>query len=164
MIQTFEDLCIYVYATVDALFQAYVQPHDRRPGPHSQFSDSEVITLTLVAELVSLDDETVFLDYVARNQIVLQSDPVGEVSAMLPTLARVTLATFQYDRSDDTRTTSPTGSHPFCKIEQPALHEQLCNAQSGKVALPFYRKTEALSSLVNIHDKDLVGVYWWCGR
>jgi len=71
MIQTFEDLCTYVYVTVDALFQAYVQPHDRRPGPHSQFSDSEVITLTLVAELVSLDDETVFLDYVARNHRAL---------------------------------------------------------------------------------------------
>ena len=37
--------------------------------------------------------------------------------------------------------------HPFCKIEQPALHGQLCNAESGKVALQFYRKTEALSSL-----------------
>ena len=71
MIQTFEDLCTYVYVTVDALFQAYVQPHDRRPGPHSQFSDSELITLTLVAELVSLDDETVFLDYVARNHRAL---------------------------------------------------------------------------------------------
>ena len=35
--------------------------------------------------------------------------------------------------------------HPFCKIEQPALHAQLCNAESGKAALQFYRKTEALS-------------------
>jgi hypothetical protein len=32
MIQTFEDLCTYVYVTVDALFQTYVQPHDHRPG------------------------------------------------------------------------------------------------------------------------------------
>jgi hypothetical protein len=71
MIQTFEDLCTYVYVTVDELFQAYVQPHDQRPGPRSPFTDSEVITLTLVAELVSLDDETVFLDYVARNHRAL---------------------------------------------------------------------------------------------
>src|ERR671927_1545959 len=67
MIQTFEDLCTYVYVTVDELFQTYVQPYDQRHGPRSPFTDSEVITLTLVAELVSLDDETVFLDYVARN-------------------------------------------------------------------------------------------------
>lgn len=71
MIQTFEDLCIHVYVPVDALVQTYVQPHDHRPGPRSRFSDSEVITLTLVAELVSLDDETVFLDYVARNHRAL---------------------------------------------------------------------------------------------
>ncbi len=71
MIQTFEDLCTSVYVTVDALFQTYVQPHDHRPGPRSLFSDSEVITLTLVAELVSLDDETVFLAYVARNHRAL---------------------------------------------------------------------------------------------
>jgi hypothetical protein len=60
-------LCTYVYVTVDELFQTYVQPHDHRPGPRSPFTDSEVIALALVAELVSLDDETVFLDYVARN-------------------------------------------------------------------------------------------------
>ena len=67
MIQTFEDLCTSVYVTVDEVFQTYVQPHDQRPGPRSPFTDSEVITLTLVAELVSVDDETVFLDYVNRN-------------------------------------------------------------------------------------------------
>ena len=71
MIQTFEDLCTYVYVTVDEIFQTYVQPHDQRPGPRSPFTDSEVITLTLVAELVSLDDETVFLDDVARNHRAL---------------------------------------------------------------------------------------------
>src|ERR687885_2966760 len=67
MIHTFEDLCTYVYVTVDELFQTYVQPHDHRPGPRSTLSDSEVITLSLVAEIVGLDDETVFLDYGARN-------------------------------------------------------------------------------------------------
>jgi hypothetical protein len=67
MIQTFEDLCTYAYVTVDELFKTSVLPHDHRPGPRSSFSDSELITLTLVAEFVGLDDETVFLDYVARN-------------------------------------------------------------------------------------------------
>ena len=67
MIQTFEDLCTYAYVTVDELFQASVLPHDHRPGPRATFSDSEVITLTLVAEIVGLDDETVFLDDVNRN-------------------------------------------------------------------------------------------------
>jgi hypothetical protein len=71
MIQTFEDLCTYAYVTVDELFQASVLPHDHRPGPRSTFSDSEVITLTLVAEIVGLDDEAVFLDYVARNHRAL---------------------------------------------------------------------------------------------
>ena len=71
MIQTFEDLCTYAYVTVDELFQASVLPHDHRPGPRATFSDSEVITLTLVAEIVGLDDETVFLDYVARNHRTL---------------------------------------------------------------------------------------------
>ena len=71
MIQTFEDLCTYVYVTVDELVQTSVQPHDNRPGPRSTFSDSEMITLSLVAEIVGLDDETVFLAYVARNHRAL---------------------------------------------------------------------------------------------
>ena len=68
MIQTFEDLCTYAYVTVDALFQTFVLPHDHRPGPRSTFSDREVITLTLVAASVGLDDETVLLDDGARHQ------------------------------------------------------------------------------------------------
>jgi hypothetical protein len=71
MIQTFEDLCTYAYVIVDELFQVSVLPYDHRPGPRSTFTDSELITLTLVAELVGLDDETVFLDYVARNHLAL---------------------------------------------------------------------------------------------
>jgi len=71
MIQTFEDLCTYVYVTVDDVFQASIQPADQRPGPRSSFTDSELLTLTLVAELVGLDDETVFLNYVARTHHAL---------------------------------------------------------------------------------------------
>jgi hypothetical protein len=71
MIQTFEDLCTYVYVTVDELSQSVIQPHDHRPGPRSAFTESELITLALVAELLGLDDETVFLDDVARNHRAL---------------------------------------------------------------------------------------------
>jgi hypothetical protein len=71
MIQTFADLCTYVYVVVDELYQAVAAPHDHRPGPASAFSDSEVITLTLVAELLGLDEEKGFLAYVARNHRAL---------------------------------------------------------------------------------------------
>jgi len=71
MIQTFEDLCTSVYVIVDDVFQTYIQPHDHRPGPRSSCTDSELLTLTLVAELVGLDDETVFLHYVDRTHRAL---------------------------------------------------------------------------------------------
>lgn len=71
MIHTFADLCTYAYVIVDELYHALAAPHDRRPGPRSQFSDSEVITLTLVAELLGLDEESAFLRYLARNHPTL---------------------------------------------------------------------------------------------
>ncbi len=46
-------------------------PHDHRPGPRSEFSDSEVITLTVVAELLGLDEESASLRYLARNRPTL---------------------------------------------------------------------------------------------
>lgn len=67
MIHSFEDLCTYVYVLVDDLYQTLVAPYDHRPGPDSIFSDSEVITLTLVAELIGMDREKPFLSYVSRN-------------------------------------------------------------------------------------------------
>src|SRR5215211_6895016 len=67
MIADFADLCTYVYVLVDELYQVLAAPHDARPGPRSAFSDSEVITLTVVAELLGLDEESAFLRYLARN-------------------------------------------------------------------------------------------------
>ncbi len=58
MIQTFEDLCTYCYAIIEDIYREVVAPHDHRPGPAPGFTDAEVITLTLVAELVGLDAET----------------------------------------------------------------------------------------------------------
>ncbi len=71
MIEDFADLCTYVYVIVDALYQLVVAPHDHRPGYRSDFSDSEVITLTLVAELIGMDEEQAFLAYVKRNHRAL---------------------------------------------------------------------------------------------
>ena len=71
MIEDFADLCTYVYVIVDELYQLVVAPHDHRPGYRSEFSDSEVITLTLVAELSGRDEEQAFLAYVKRNHRAL---------------------------------------------------------------------------------------------
>jgi len=67
MIEDFVDLCTSVYVLVDTLYQRLAAPYDQRPGPRSAFSDSEVITLTLVAELLGLDEECAFLAYVDRH-------------------------------------------------------------------------------------------------
>jgi hypothetical protein len=71
MIEDFADLCTDVYVIVDERYQLVVAPHDHRPGYRSEFSDSEVITLTLVAELIGMDEEQAFLAYVRRNHHAL---------------------------------------------------------------------------------------------
>ena len=71
MIADFAELCTYLYVLVDELYQALAAPHDQRPGPRSEFSESEVITVTLVAELLGLDAETKCLAYVQRNHRAL---------------------------------------------------------------------------------------------
>ncbi len=48
-----------------------MDPLDRRPGPAAECTDSEVITLTVVAELVGLDEEDAFPAYVGRNHRAL---------------------------------------------------------------------------------------------
>lgn len=71
MIQTFADLCLHVFVAVDDLYRQVVAPYDHRPGPRSAFSDSEVITVTLLAELLGLDTETGFLAYLDRHHRAL---------------------------------------------------------------------------------------------
>jgi len=68
MIQTFEDLCTYCYAIIEDIYREVVAPHDHRPGPAPGFTDAEVITLTLVAELVGLDAETQMHGYIRREK------------------------------------------------------------------------------------------------
>lgn len=67
MIGDFVDLCTYVYVVTDEVYQRVVAPYDTRPGPRSDFSDSELLTVSLVAELVGLDAETRCLAYLRRN-------------------------------------------------------------------------------------------------
>ncbi len=71
MIRGFVDLCTEAYVVIDDLYRAYLAPLDQRPGPKAACTDSEVITLTVVAELVGLDEEVAFLAYVGRNHSAL---------------------------------------------------------------------------------------------
>ena len=58
MIGNFVDLCTSVYGVTDEVYQRAVAPDDTRPGPHAGFTDSELLTVSVVAELVGLDAET----------------------------------------------------------------------------------------------------------
>jgi hypothetical protein len=71
MIESFIDLCTAVYVLVDDRYRVVAAAHAHRPGPDGACSDSEVVTLTLVAELVGLDEETCFLAYIRRNHPTL---------------------------------------------------------------------------------------------
>jgi hypothetical protein len=68
IIESFVDLCTAIYVLVDDRYQLVVAPYDQRPGPDAECADSEVITLTLVAELIGMDEESCFLAYLQRNQ------------------------------------------------------------------------------------------------
>lgn len=65
------DLCTYVYVVTDEAYQRAVAPYDARPGPRSGFTDSELLTVRIVAELVGLDAETRCLAYLRRNHPAL---------------------------------------------------------------------------------------------
>ena len=71
MIENFPDLCTYVYVVTDEVYQQAVAPYDTRPGPRSGFTDSELLTVSIVAELVGLDAETRCLAYLRRNHPAL---------------------------------------------------------------------------------------------
>lgn len=71
MITNFADLCTYLYVLTDEAYQEVAAPYDTRPGPDARFSDSELITLTVAAELLGIAAETRFLAYVRRNHRAL---------------------------------------------------------------------------------------------
>jgi Transposase DDE domain len=66
MIHTFADLCTAIYVVVDDWYLTLPQ-RPARPGPVPRCSDAELITLSIAAELLGLDAETRFLDYLMRN-------------------------------------------------------------------------------------------------
>lgn len=67
MIQDFSDMCTALYCIVDDLYQPLAKQHDHRPGPRAACSDSEVITLSLLAEILGLDEEVAFLAHMKRH-------------------------------------------------------------------------------------------------
>jgi hypothetical protein len=67
MIANFADLCTYLSVLTDEAYHAVAAPDDTRPGPSALFSASELMTLTLAAELIGSTAETRFLAYVRRN-------------------------------------------------------------------------------------------------
>lgn len=56
-----------MYVVTDAIYQRAVAPYDTRPGPRSGFTESELLTVSVVAELVGLDAETRCLASLRRN-------------------------------------------------------------------------------------------------
>ena len=71
MVANFVELCTATYVLVDDLYRVLAAPHDRRPGPRSRCSESELITMTLLAEVVGLAEEAAFLGYLRRNHPAL---------------------------------------------------------------------------------------------
>jgi len=71
MITSVVDLCTTVYVVVDDLYRPHLAPCDHRPGPRAVCSESEILTLSLVSELIGMDEEVAFLAYVRRNHPTL---------------------------------------------------------------------------------------------
>ncbi len=67
MIGDFVGRCTDVYVVTDEVYQQTGAPYDTRPGPRSGFSDSELLTVSVVAELLGWDAETRCLAYLRRN-------------------------------------------------------------------------------------------------
>jgi hypothetical protein len=62
MIDGFDDFCLWVYVTVDDIWQT-VEHYFKRPGPQPQCSDSELLTMILVGECCGWEMETEMLNY-----------------------------------------------------------------------------------------------------
>lgn len=71
---TFEDLCLWVYCTVDELW-AQIAPRCRRPGPAPLCSDAELVTMALVGEAKGWDQETELLSEWAAHRDLVPRQP-----------------------------------------------------------------------------------------
>lgn len=63
-----ETIFVAVYTIVDDIYKEVLAPLiGNRNGPEPDFSDSEVITLSLVAEFLGIDSERSFIGFVRKN-------------------------------------------------------------------------------------------------
>lgn len=60
MINDFDEFCLWMYVMVDDIWQP-ISPLFKRPGPSSECSDSELLTMALVGECRGWDEETTLL-------------------------------------------------------------------------------------------------------
>src|SRR5258708_23366646 len=60
MIENFDDFCLWMYVMVDDIWQQ-IEPLFKRPGPVSECSDSELLTMALVGECREWDKDTTML-------------------------------------------------------------------------------------------------------
>ena len=69
LIATFEDFILLVYTIIDDLYQQFVplSVSKRRNADVAKMSDSEIITLSICSELISIDSENAWYSFVKRN-------------------------------------------------------------------------------------------------
>ena len=69
LIATFEDFILLVYTIIDDLYQQFVplSVSKRRNADAAKMSDSEIITLSICSELISIDSENAWYPFVKRN-------------------------------------------------------------------------------------------------
>jgi hypothetical protein len=68
MISNFEDLCLWIYVIIDDEWKG-IQHYFKRPDPTpSSCSDSELITMALVGEMMGWDMETEMLYHWQRHR------------------------------------------------------------------------------------------------
>lgn len=60
MITYFDDFCLWVYTLIDDILKP-MKPQLTHPGPQSECSDAEILTLALVGEYRGWDKETELL-------------------------------------------------------------------------------------------------------
>lgn len=70
MLAEFVELCTVVFVVVDDIWRE-IESRFPRPGYPSEFSDSEVIALALISELMGTDKESRFLSFVRSNYLGL---------------------------------------------------------------------------------------------
>ena len=69
LIATFEDFILLVYTIIDDLYQQFVplSVSKRRNADAAKMSDSEIMTLSICSELISIDSENAWYSFVKRN-------------------------------------------------------------------------------------------------